>query len=67
MRHMIILAIAVVAGIWVYRRITAAKPKATGPLSQGLYFSAGDLDPQTGAQLNPGAMPDTVNFSAQGN
>jgi hypothetical protein len=65
MRSVIILAIAVVAGIWIYRRLQ--KPKAQTPISQGLYFSASDLDPLTGAQLNPGAQPGTVNFSAQGN
>lgn len=66
MKQIIILAVAVVVGIWIYRKLTAP-PKKTSIASTGLYFSASDLDPVTGAQLNPGSMPGTVDFSAQGN
>jgi hypothetical protein len=64
-KHIVILAIAVALGIYIYRRMTGRKP--AGTTSTGLFFSASDLDPLTGAQLPPNAQPGTVNFSAQGN
>lgn len=64
-KNIIVLAIAVFAGIWLYRKMVAA-PKKAGGAGAGT-FSGPDVDPDTGAYLPPGAQPATVEFSAQGN
>jgi hypothetical protein len=67
MKNLIVLALAVVIGIWVYRKVTNGTGKrAGGPLGDG-RFEGPDVDPTTGAHLPLSAQPATVEFSAQGN
>ena len=66
MKNLIVLAIAVVIGLFVYRKLAGGKK--TKPIANGSdLFQGPDIDPQTGAYLMPGAQPGTVQFSAQGN
>lgn len=68
--------VAVVGGIWLYMKLTGRKviggSVAFGSLSITPADTAGafygpDIDPVTGAYLNVGAKPGTVEFAAQGN
>ncbi len=68
MKQVVVLAIAVFLGIYIYRRL--AKPvagKKTTNLTVSDLFEGPDVDPKTGAYLPAGAQPGTVEFSAQGN
>jgi hypothetical protein len=70
MKQLVVLAIAVLLGIWVYKRLTAQKAKVgvnTGTQPAMTDFAGPDIDPKTGAYLPAGAKPGTVEFSAQGN
>jgi hypothetical protein len=75
MKQIIVLAIAVGLGIWVYRRFQASKvatadAKGQSPGAVSLSpapFNGPDVDPKTGAYLPPSAQAGTVEFSAQGN
>ena len=72
-KHLIGLAIAVLIGIWIYRKIQAKQ--AASPAMGTTYtdasgapvFAGPNIDPKTGAYLNPGSSAGTVEFSAQGN
>jgi hypothetical protein len=65
-KQIVVIAIAVAIGIWLYRRSKMTTGKVgTGSTSD--KFNGPDVDPQTGAYLPPGALPGTVEFSAQGN
>lgn len=69
--------LAVVAGIYVYSRITMKKGlfSRTNPAPGTVYkdtkgslnFAGPDVDPTTGAYNAPDAMIGTVQFPAQGN
>lgn len=72
MKQLIVLAIAVGLGIWVYRRYSASKVQKSGKTTAASDLSPGpfngpDVDPKTGAYLPMGVMPGTVEASAQGN
>lgn len=68
LKQIAIVAIAVVVGMWLYGKLKATtKTMGAKPISEGLTFSASDLDPVTGAQLPRSAQPGTVEFAAQGN
>lgn len=65
MKQVVVLAIAVMLGIYIYRRMKD-RPKS-GTANTSDRFEGPDVDPLTGAYLPPGALPGTVEFSAQGN
>jgi hypothetical protein len=67
MKQVVILALAVMIGIWAYRKIQASKLKKTGVSTTGDQFEGPDVDPKTGAYLGPGVSSGTVEFPAQGN
>lgn len=69
--------VAVVAGIWVYSKVTAKKGlfSRSNPAPGTTYkdgtgateFAGPDVDPKTGGYLPPDAKVGTVEFPAQGN
>lgn len=68
--------VAVVAGIYVYSRISSKKPllsrrnPAEGTVykdSDGIRYAGPDVDAKTGAYAPPDARLGTVEFPAQGN
>lgn len=65
MKNVVVIAIAVVIGIWLYRKMVA-KPTKAGGAGAGT-FEGPDVDPDTGAHLPAGTQPATVEFSAQDN
>jgi hypothetical protein len=65
LKEVVMLAIAVFIGIYVYRKL-AAKKAANGTAPND-HFEGPDVDPVTGAYLGPGARDATVEFSAQDN
>ncbi len=64
-KEIVMLALAVFVGIWVYRKL-AAKKASTGAAPND-HFEGPDVDPVTGGYLGPNAREGTVEFSAQDN
>lgn len=65
MKNVVVIALAVIIGIWLYRKM-AAKPTKVGSAGTGT-FEGPNVDPDTGAYLPQGTQPATVEFSAQDN
>lgn len=61
--------VAVVAGIWVYSKVSAKGGAAAKRVRTALggLFEGPDVDNKTGGYLPPDARPGTVQFPAQGN
>lgn len=67
MKHVVVVALAVMIGIWMYKKIQESKRKKVGITSTGDQFEGPDVDPKTGAYLGAGVSAGTVEFPAQGN
>ena len=67
MKNIVVLALAVIIGIWAYRKIRDSKGKKSSTNGVGDQFEGPDIDPKTGAYLPSGVSAGTVEFSAQGN
>lgn len=66
-KQIVVLAIAVVLGIWVYRKLMKSGKVGSKSTPQDALFEGPDVDPQTGAYLGPNARPGTVESSPMGN
>jgi uncharacterized protein YdeI (BOF family) len=69
MKNVVLLALAVMIGIYVYRQIQKNNVKKVNTSTQPAndQFEGPDVDSRTGAYLPTSAMPGTVEFPAQGN
>ena len=65
-KSVLTLAIAVMIGIWLYRKFSGGLSK-TSIKNIGDQFEGPDIDQKTGAYLPAGVSSGTVEFSAQGN
>jgi hypothetical protein len=66
-KNIVVIAVAVVLGIWVYRMLVKGGKVGAVSGKQDVHFEGPDIDPQTGAYLGPGARPGTVEQSPMGN
>ncbi len=67
MKKIVMLAIAVVLGIWVYRKMSKGGKILGTKTPQDARFEGPDVDSQTGDYLGPNARQGTVDFAIPGN